>query len=526
MNIAENIESRVGSLEVKLLAKGHNLSTMLDQSEFSATMIDGKWVLQNPRSKAGLEIQIKEGIIRAPPGQPVVLTLDSRIRETPFNIKIETDKLKAFVDQPGKIPLNLNIEGIGVNTGLRSTVTLPFNRGTDQAFSMSLSGERLDSVNKFLDMDLPPFGPFALDGRFELKENGYYLSDLNVRISNSEMIGSASLETGSRRPQLNVDLTTKTLQINDCSPGDWSLVEGEPDKAGGETDKAEDGHDAKALLSPEVLRLLNARLSMRVEEVLSGEDKLGSGTFKATLRDGRLVVDPLQLDLPGGSAIVTFAFEPTETDVALEVATRIEQFDYGILARRIKPESNMNGWLSLDLELKSTAKSLEAIMENAGGYIDFAIVPEDFEAGIFELWAVNLLAAALTQVDSESKSVINCMVFRLNLEEGRVKQEAILVDTTNMQVAGEVKVDFETEKIYMVLDPKAKKPEFFSLATPLKVEGTFSDFKVGIKPGGLVGTAIRFIASPVHVPIRRLFKEKAPADGKSACTEAMHRPHD
>jgi hypothetical protein len=289
---------------------------------------------------------------------------------------------------------------------------------------MSLSGERLDSVNKFLDMDLPPFGPYALEGRFDQKESGYYLSDLNVRVSNSEMIGSASLETQGHRPQLNVDLTTKTLQINDFKLGDWSLVEGE-------ADKTEEGYDVNALLSPEVMRFLNARLSLRVEEVLSGEDKLGSGAFKATLRDGRLVVDPLQLNLPGGSAIVTFAFEPTETDVALEVAARIEQFDYGIL-----------------------------------------------------------------------------------------------VDTTNMQVAGEAKVDFETEKIYMVLAPKAKKPEFFSLATPLKVEGTFADFEVGIKPGGLVGTAIRFITSPVHVPIRRLFKEKTPSDGKSACTEAMHRPHD
>ena len=117
------------------------------------------------------------------------------------------------------------------------------------------------------------------------------------------------------------------------------------------------------------------------------------------------------------------------------------------------------------------------------------------------------------------------MVFRLNLKAGRLKQEAILVDTTKMQVAGEAKVDFKTEKIYMALAPKAKKPEFFSLATPIKVDGTFSDFKVGVKPGGVIGTAIRFLTSPIHVPIRRLFKEKLPADGKTACTKAMHRSH-
>ena len=74
--------------------------------------------------------------------------------------------------------------------------------------------------------------------------------------------------------------------------------------------------------------------------------------------------------------------------------------------------------------------------------------------------------------------------------------------------------------------PKAKKPEFFSLATPIEVKGTFTDYKVGVKPGGLIGTAIRFITSPVVVPIQRVFTERASEDGKAACTAAMHRSHE
>jgi uncharacterized protein involved in outer membrane biogenesis len=273
------------------------------------------------------------------------------------------------------------------------------------------------------------------------------------------------------------------------------------------------------------MRLIDARFSLKVREVLSGQDRLGSGVLEATLKDGRFAVDQLQLNIPGGSLNMAFAFEPTDADVALQASANIEQLDYGVLARRVEPESKMAGWLSLDLNLTSRANNVAEIMHHANGYIDFAVVPENFEANLFELWAVNLLTAVLPQVDSEASSKVNCAVFRFDLKDGRMKSEAVLMDTTKMQVGGKAEADFKTEEVYMILKPKAKKAEFFSLATPIEVKGTFSDFGVGIQPGGLIGTAIRFITSPITVPFQRLFSDRTPADGRAACTQAMHRPH-
>ena len=183
----------------------------------------------------------------------------------------------------------------------------------------------------------------------------------------------------------------------------------------------------------------------------------------------------------------------------------------------------MGGWLSLDIDLNSRAESLEATMHNANGTIDFAVVPENLEADLFELWAVNLLTSVLPQLDSEETSKVNCAVFRFDIKDGKMKSDAIFADTTKMQVGGEAKVNFKTEEAYLVMAPKAKKAEFFSLATPIQVKGTFTDYKIGVKPGGLIGTAVRFITSPVVVPIQRVFTEKVAADGKAACSEAMHR---
>jgi len=68
--------------------------------------------------------------------------------------------------------------------------------------------------------------------------------------------------------------------------------------------------------------------------------------------------------------------------------------------------------------------------------------------------------------------------------------------------------------------PKAKRPEFFSLAVPVGLSGEFEDFDITVNPVVLGGKTISFVTSPVHVPLRRIFKKGEPEDGKQACTQA------
>ena len=87
-------------------------------------------------------------------------------------------------------------------------------------------------------------------------------------------------------------------------------------------------------------------------------------------------------------------------------------------------------------------------------------------------------------------------------------------------------MDFNTRKFDVYAAPIAKKAEFFSLATPIKVQGSFEDFGLGVNPLNLTGSVISFVTSPVHVPLRRVFKKKVPADGKQACEIAWTKTAD
>ena len=65
--------------------------------------------------------------------------------------------------------------------------------------------------------------------------------------------------------------------------------------------------------------------------------------------------------------------------------------------------------------------------------------------------------------------------------------------------------------------PKAKKPQFFSLATPVGMSGTFDKFGIHINPVELTATTVSFLTSPLHVPVRSLFSGDVEVDGEKAC---------
>jgi len=220
---------------------------------------------------------------------------------------------------------------------------------------------------------------------------------------------------------------------------------------------------------------------------------------------------------------MSFAYEPTGKEVIAEAFANIEKFDFGILVRRAKADTKMKGLLSLDVNLTSRAPSLDLVMHNVNGHIDFGIWPEDFESGIIDLWAVNLLTAILPEVAKEEKSKINCIIGQYSLKDGQLREDRMVIDTTRMRVKGDARVDFIKEDVYLYLKSSGKRPEFFSLATPIEVKGKITDFKIDVAPGGLIGTSIRFITSPLHVPLRRLFGEDLPPEGSDVCESPLLR---
>ena len=274
------------------------------------------------------------------------------------------------------------------------------------------------------------------------------------------------------------------------------------------------------LLSARFLRRLDATVDVRAKEVRAGVDRLADGAVLLRLRDGRLDLDPAVVNLPGGSMRLSLSYDLKESELDFAVAASVQRFDYGIIARRLGRADDLRGLFSMDMKLQGRAPSLDTIMRNANGHLDFAVWPTELRSGIFNLWSVNLVLQLLPLVDG-GKSQVNCVVGRFDLKDGMLSDDKILIDTTAVRIRGAGRADLATEKLSFVFRPRAKGLALFRLQTPLRASGTLLDQRFGFERRDVAESVLRLIASPVLLPIEWLTLGPLPRDGADVCTDPL-----
>jgi hypothetical protein len=363
---------------------------------------------------------------------------------------------------------------------------------------------------------------FAADVRHE--GTRYALTGLDVGIGSSTLTGTMDLELADK-PELDVRLRAPSIQLDDFRSEGWkaSASAEAAEEPAAEDDEARDSV-RDPLLSKATFDRLNAFLRLEVDEVRSGNDPLGAGTLDTRLQDAVFTVTDLGIRLPGGDFAATGRMAwPSADELETAMSFSAEQFDYGVLARRIEPETALKGDLSVYADLTGRHRADQPFLAQANGTLGFAVWPEDFKSGVFDLWAVGLVSAVMPRFSDDAVSTMNCLVGRFTVRDGVLKEDALYANSSRIEVAGELTADFRSRQLDAYLVPKAKRAQVFSFASPVAVSGSFEDFAIGLKGGDVARTVLRFVTSPVVAPVRWLVEDPLPKDGQAACAEAWTR---
>jgi uncharacterized protein involved in outer membrane biogenesis len=538
LGIAEGVKAKAGSVQFEVTGRGSTLAEVIADSELLARIEGARWVLSGAGSGDELPLLLDRAELRSGGGELIRLVAAGSVKGRPLELVLRTGHLSFFRDAPDHLPLHLRAEAAGAALEIETSVALPVRERRFEG-TLSLSGERLDGLASLLGYELPPAGPYRLGARLQATPSAYLFSDLDLRVADSQLRGEGSLQTGGVRPRVDIQLVSDQIQIDDFTaeaetevqpetPGapvaEQARVQADLDVGG--LDVQVEAPDAPAepvrFFTPEGLRRFDGGLAMRVDHVLLGEDELGNTELVVTLEDGRLRVDPLKLALPGGEFLLEMDYAHSGSEVAARVRAFAEQLEYGIVARRRNPNSEMGGMLTLDLDIEGSAPSGEDPLAHASGRLDFMVFPRMVEADAIDLWATSLLWALLPRLDSEPRSVVNCVVARFDLDDGLMRERALLLDTTGMVVRGAATIDLRKRQLEAVLGPQSKKPALLSLQTPVTVKGGFRDFHIGVAVEDVLRTFVRFVTSVVIVPIQRIFVGGLPADGVATCRAAWN----
>lgn len=521
LGAAEDLEARADALQVELAGRGARLGELVQRSSFEARVKGGSLVLRGPGGTAAARVALREGVVGAAPGQPIAARLDGTLDDTPVELRVASGTLADFARDATRVPFSAEARAAGATLKLEGEAALPLGRGG--SLTLDLRGERLDSLSALARVELPPWGPWSLRGPIAMTAAGYEVRRLALRVGESRLNGRGTLDVTGARPRLDLRVTAPRIQLDDfplprepdAPAARQSLPEALRAQASGTATQTQ------RILGAGFLRRFDAYVDVEVRQVLSGRDRLADGTLRVQLIDGRAYLGPAEINLPGGTAKLALAYDANDGAVSLSAGAYVERFEYGILARRRRPDSELAGLFSMNLELTSKASSLNAIMASADGRIDLAVWPKNYGAGQIDLWVVNLFRELLPILDRGQASIVNCAVGRFDLAGGKLTRDALVIDTSRMRVLGSGGIDFATEAIDFRFQPRAKGLQLFSLETPVRVTGTLTDFSISVTPGDVLATIARFFGSVIVVPLETLFRGPLPRDGADVCTDPL-----
>jgi AsmA protein len=139
-----------------------------------------------------------------------------------------------------------------------------------------------------------------------------------------------------------------------------------------------------------------------------------------------------------------------------------------------------------------------------------------------ELVALDLWDAMRVKMKGDKEVDIRCMIADFGVKGGVAQANALVFDTTVVNISGGGTVNLKTEEMDLTLKPQPKDRSIGSLRSPLHIRGTFGEPDVGPDMGRLAARGAGAIVMGILNPLLAVLPIIEEGKGKdSPCAELI-----
>ena len=447
----------------------------------------GSFTYKNGQSKKTYAIKIDSlSLEEKNASSPITLKIKGAYENEMFEIAGTLGPLSSLLneDQPWPVDLkaktgwlNLSVEGSIQNVKTQPKLDL----------NVQIQGNDLAKVAQAANTTMTIKGPFEITAHLQNpKPKVYQLSDLKAKIAESDLKGSAAVNLINNRPLLTGDLSSKNLDLRVFFPPSSASAE----KNGKSVRKKE--KKAKVFsadpLPLEGLNKVDAALNVRFDKVLLPQLALNNLVVDATLKNGGLVMKPVNARIGGGSLDGWLDLQTQGKSVAFTTALAVNQLNLGQMLKDLKVTQTLEGMLDVKLNLKSSGNFVAALMGELDGVIIAMMGKGRIQNKYVDLLGgdigSNLFRVINPGGEKEQYTDINCVVNRFDFRKGLGDCTVLACDTKRMSLTGEGTINLKTEKLDISLNPAPKEGidsgtgkvsfSLSELAQPFKLGGTLA----------------------------------------------------
>lgn len=530
---ADAIEATVSVLPL-FVGRVHLPEVHLEKGEISLEMDADErknWVMKEeaePREESRLII----GLLTLDHGK---LDYDDQVRDISLRSELETDADGVNFAVTGKyngMPLNASGHGgpvlsirdestpypvraqakIGATSvKLDGTITgIVGLKGLDLKLA-PLSGKSMDDLYHIIHVAFPATSPYTTTGRLVKGNDKIRYEKFTAKVGESDLAGTIEVDTGGERPRMTGDVTAKVLNFVDLGP----LVG---------TDKPEQkkGVLPDAPFDSSRWDSVDADVKIRAGTINRPEQlPLQRLNTRIVMKDKVLSLDPLEFGIAGGRLAGTVRLDGRKDPIKSDLRMGINDMKLGEMFPTIEKARASVGDISGLIELSGNGDSVAKMLGSANGKIGVFVDGGKVSKFLMNAVAIDLWGLARTKLEGDEPVEIRCAIADFEVKNGVAQANALVFDTSVVNVGGGGSVNLKDEALDLTLKPDPKDKSVASLNSPLHVRGTFSQPKVGVDMKRIAVKGVGAVAMGILNPVLAILPLLNEGKGKDSNCAAL-----
>jgi uncharacterized protein involved in outer membrane biogenesis len=352
--------------------------------------------------------------------------------------------------------------------------------------AITSKGNNIQSFEQVIKQSLPASKNFSLKTDMKYSANLLSLANLDLTLDNTQLAGNSDIEF-STPPNVRANLTAESLNIEHL------LATIHADKK----ESIEKEENTK-LFSDEKIDLdwlssANTAISLVVKNLIYKKATLKDVKAKAVAKNNTAAIDIESLNYLDANLRANVLVDANKNIYSHSLFT--ENFDLGQLLSDIDASETLQGKIDASIDINSYGTSSQQLANNSSGKITMVMTEGSLADAPIDLLASNLLVELMPGKSKKKNTKVECLFVQLTGTEGVFKSEATLLNTENIVMQTNGSVDLSKESLNLLLIPKPKNIELFTLDANIRVAGDLQDPSFSLDKGSVLKKLLKSAAT-------------------------------
>ena len=188
----------------------------------------------------------------------------------------------------------------------------------------------------------------------------------------------------------------------------------------------------------------------------------------------------------------------------------------GAVLRELKSSYPISGTLQVSYDLSGAGNAKAQIPKSLNGSLSMSLRHGWIGTGLLDLAGLSLPAWLLTRAPGGSQANLVCTVAPFRFDKGKGITQGLVLETSDVQVAGVGFIDFRQNEVNLRFKPQALRQQFMKISQPFAIRGPLSRPQLRLTGAPVAGAMVEVLAFPFNL-LETIIQPKASEPGRVPC---------